>query len=104
MPESLFLLALAAAIVGALHTLAPDHWVPFAALARARGWSAGRTARVTMACGLGHVTTSVILALVGLWLGLGVLKAFGERLESIAGVLLIVFGLGYAAWGLRRRA
>ena len=29
-------LALAAASVGALHSLAPDHWVPIAAVARAR--------------------------------------------------------------------
>ena len=42
-------LAVAAASVGALHSLAPDHWVPFAALARARGWSAWKTARITLA-------------------------------------------------------
>jgi hypothetical protein len=68
-------LALAAATVGALHSLAPDHWVPFAAVARARGWPAGRTARVTLLSGLGHVTVSVLLGLVGLWLGLGLLTA-----------------------------
>src|SRR3954449_6268073 len=49
MQEGLFAaLALAALTVGPLHTLAPDHWVPFAAVARARGWSAARTARVTL--------------------------------------------------------
>jgi hypothetical protein len=32
-------LMLAAAAVGSLHTLAPDHWMPFAALARARNWA-----------------------------------------------------------------
>ena len=56
-------LALGAATVGSLHTLAPDHWVPFAVLSRARGWNLGRTARVTLLCGFGHVTASALLGL-----------------------------------------
>ena len=95
-------LAVAAASVGALHSLAPDHWVPFAALSRARGWSAGKTARITLACGLGHVTVSAALGALALVLGLGALKIWGERLESVAGVLLIGFGLAYGIWGLRK--
>jgi hypothetical protein len=97
-------LAVAAATVGSLHSLAPDHWVPFAAVARARGWSAARTARVTLLCGFGHVTTSVALGLLGLVLGFRVLEAFGRRLESVGGILLLIFGLLYGAWGLRRAA
>jgi hypothetical protein len=95
-------LAVAAVSVGTLHTLAPDHWVPFAAVARARGWSAGRTARVTALCGFGHVTVSVLLGLLALFFGLGVLERFGRSLESVAGLLLIGFGLAYGLWGLRR--
>ena len=56
-------LPLAAATVGALHTLAPDHWMPFAALARARGWTPVRAVRTTVICGLGHVTVSAILGI-----------------------------------------
>jgi len=94
-------LALAALSIGSLHSLAPDHWVPFAAVARAQGWSAGRTARVTFLCGFGHVTASVLLGLLGLWLGVEVLQSFGQRLEAVAGILLIGFGLAYGLWGLR---
>jgi nickel/cobalt transporter (NicO) family protein len=94
-------LAALAASVGALHSLAPDHWVPFAAVSRARGWSAGRTARVTLLCGFGHVSASVVLGLVALVLGREVFAALGARLESLAGVLLIAFGLLYGLWGMR---
>ncbi len=97
-------LALGAGAVGSLHTLAPDHWVPFAALARAQGWSAARTARVTVLCGLGHVTVSVILGLLALVFGLKVLATFGARMESVAGLLLVGFGLAYGLWGLRAAA
>ena len=95
-------LAVVAASIGALHTLAPDHWVPFAALARAERWSARRTAAVTAACGLGHVTVSVALGLISLVLGLELMRAVGEHLERIAGLLLIGFGLLYGLWGLHR--
>jgi len=97
-------LVLAAISIGSFHTLAPDHWVPFATLARAERWSAARTAIITALCGLGHVTVSVALGLVGLLCGIGLLEAFGRRLESVAGILLIGFGVAYGAWGLHRRA
>lgn len=97
-------LAAAGATVGSLHSLAPDHWVPFAALSRAQGWSAGRTAKVTLLCGFGHVTVSVLLGLMGLLFGHELFLALGRRMESFAGVLLVAFGLVYTAVGLRRAA
>ena len=36
-----------------------------------------------------------ILGLLALWLGQGMLEAFGTRLESVAGILLVGFGLAY---------
>lgn len=94
-------LALAAISVGSLHSLAPDHWVPIAAVARARGWSRGRAARVALLCGLGHVTVSVLLGLLALLFGTQLFEALGERMVSVAGLLLIGFGVAYAIWGLR---
>jgi nickel/cobalt exporter len=95
-------LAGTAAVVGALHSLAPDHWVPFMAVGRARSWSAARTAQVTFLCGFAHVSVSVILGLLALRLGQEMLEAFGTHLESVAGILLVGFGLAYGLWGLRR--
>jgi nickel/cobalt transporter (NicO) family protein len=95
-------LILAAATVGSLHTMAPDHWMPFAALARARGWSGWRAARTTMLCGFGHVTVSAALGVAALFVGLGVIHAIGSRLENHANFLLMAFGTAYMIWGLRR--
>lgn len=94
-------LAAAAITVGSLHSLAPDHWVPIAAVGRARNWSQKRTARVAFVCGLGHVTVSVLLGLLALMFGTQLFQSLGERMESVAGLLLIGFGVAYAVWGLR---
>jgi len=105
MPENLFLsIAAASVTVAALHALAPDHWLPLAAMARAQNWSPARTARLTAACGFAHVTVSVVLGLGGLAFGVRLFERFGPELESFAGVLLVAFGIGYAVWGLRHAA
>ncbi|MGZ8797241.1 MAG: hypothetical protein ACXW2F_07835 [Thermoanaerobaculia bacterium] len=96
-------LVVAAATVGSLHTMAPDHWMPFAALARARKWSALRTARTTVLCGFGHVTVSAALGIAALFVGLGVIKAIGSHLENQANWLLMAFGTIYMIWGFWRR-
>ncbi len=101
--EALFsTLALTAVTIGSLHTAAPDHWVPFAILARARSWSARRTAGVTLLCGFGHVTVSALLGLAGLFFGARLIESFGKRLGSVAPLLLVAFGVTYGLWGLRR--
>jgi len=97
-------LAIAGATVGALHALAPDHWLPIAAVSRARGWSVGRTARIALLCGFGHVTVSALLGVIALVSGTAVVEALGARTGAVAGVLLIGFGACYALWGLRKLA
>src|SRR5262249_52428011 len=74
----------------------------FAALARAQGWSRGRTARITALCGFGHVTVSAVLGVLALFFGLELLRLVGERMEAVAGLLLLAVGLVYAGYGLRR--
>jgi putative Mn2+ efflux pump MntP len=91
-----------AATVGSLHSLAPDHWMPFAALARARKWSQLRTARLTVVCGLGHVTVSAALGVLALILGQEAVQYFGATLQSNAALLLIGFGVAYTVWALWR--
>jgi hypothetical protein len=103
--DGLFLtLAGAAVSVGALHTLAPDHWVPFAAISRTQKWSAGRTARITILCGFGHVTVSALLGVLGLLFGRAIFERAGARMEAVAGILLVGFGLAYGIRGARRAA
>ena len=105
MTHELAILTVTAASIGLVHTLlGPDHYLPFVVLARARDWTMLRTAVVTLACGAGHVASSVVLGSVGIALGLAVsrLRWIESFRGEIAGWLLTGFGLAYMAWGLRR--
>lgn len=103
-PQLGVLLASAAGIA-VVHTLAgPDHYIPFIAMARARRWSSLRATVITLLCGVGHVGSSVLLAVVGVMFGLGLQRIqFIEELRgNVAAWALIAFGAVYMAWGLKR--
>ncbi|MFZ1947050.1 MAG: sulfite exporter TauE/SafE family protein [bacterium] len=105
MGTEVLVLAGTAAAIGFGHTiLGPDHYLPFIVLSSARRWSRAKTALVTLACGIGHILSSVVLGFAGIALGIAVFKL--EAIESargqIAGWLLTAFGLAYLVWGLHR--
>jgi sulfite exporter TauE/SafE len=105
MTGELTLLIGTAASIAFVHTLmGPDHYLPFVAMAKARGWGRGKTLRITLWCGLGHLVGSVALGLLGIAFGAQLTKL--EWIEAVRGEtaawLLVGFGLAYMAWGLRR--
>ena len=105
MSPEITILTLSAAAIAFLHTLlGPDHYLPFVAMARARGWTLPRALQITLLCGIGHLAGSVLLGIVGITVG--VQLASLEWLEGLRGNLaawlLIGFGLAYTAWGLRQ--
>ncbi|MBD3866875.1 MAG: hypothetical protein IFK94_02030 [Acidobacteria bacterium] len=85
-----------------LHTLIPDHWIPFVLAGRARGWSAGYTALISGSSALVHAALSLLLALGAGYIGREAAASLGETLESAAGILLILFGLAYAGWSWKK--
>jgi hypothetical protein len=97
-----YVLMATAGATALLHTLIPDHWLPFVLIGRARGWSGATTAAVSGFSALIHVVLSVILGLVALGIGLTAANAIGETLHHVGAVLLVVFGLAYALWAWRK--
>ena len=105
MTADLTLLLMTAASIGFVHTLlGPDHYLPFVALSKARGWSIARTSAITAACGVGHVLSSVLIGAVGIAAGAAVESLVGIEAwrGDVAAWLLFGFGLAYLAWGVKR--
>ena len=101
---SSLLLLVSTAIIGFVHALAPDHWVPFVSMARARNWSTPKLVWVTLGAGLAHVCSSILIGSIGLFLGFSLtsLESLEFHRAKLAGSLLLVFGLVYAFWGFKR--
>ena len=97
------LLVASAVSVAFFHSLAPDHWLPFVALARGSRWPMRKLGLVTTVAGIGHVVSSLLLGLLGLWAGWAVhrMEGFEAWRGGVAIWLLIGFGVAYALWGLK---
>jgi ABC-type nickel/cobalt efflux system permease component RcnA len=93
------LLILSAGGTAITHALIPDHWLPFVLMARMQSWSVRRAALLTGLAGLLHVLMSIVLGAAAILLGSGSARDLAERagrpLESLAGLLLVIFGLAY---------
>ena len=105
MSSDLNILLVTAASVGFIHTVTgPDHYLPFVVIAKARKWTMVKTSLITLACGIGHVGSSVVLG--GLGIALGVVLSKIEGIESFRGNLaawaFVLLGLGYMIWGIYR--
>ena len=104
MNNEIIVLSTTAASVGFLHTLlGPDHYIPFIALAEAGKWSRKKTILITTLCGIGHVSSSILLGMVGIILGTALfsLQSIESFRGDIAGWFLITFGLLYTLYGIR---
>jgi hypothetical protein len=105
MSPELKVLMIAAVTISFLHTIAgPDHYIPFIALSRSRGWKFSKTILWTVICGCGHVWSSVLLGLGGATIGWSLSKVkWLENLRGgLAGWTLLGFGLIYGVWGIIR--
>ncbi|MBI2428820.1 MAG: hypothetical protein HYV29_08505 [Ignavibacteriales bacterium] len=98
------LLLISSLTIGALHSLAPDHWIPFVALARAQQWDRWKTTYSVLLAGLGHVSSSVVIGLVGIAVGMATEHVSGwETIRGdVASLLLIGFGIAYMIYGLKQ--
>jgi nickel/cobalt transporter (NicO) family protein len=96
-------LLVSAVSVAFFHALAPDHWVPFVALAKGGRWSMRKLGWVATLAGLGHVLSSLLIGVIGLWAGWAVHRMEGVEAwrGGVAIWLLIGFGAAYALWGFK---
>lgn len=100
MASSVLLLIAAAATVGFLHSVLPDHWVPLAVIARTQRWSLSHVARISFLASVGHVLTSLVIAGIIAAVGLQFRARFETQQGHIVGVILILTGLGFVVWAL----
>jgi len=102
------LLVVSACTTAVIHALIPDHWLPFALLARTERWSDRRLVALVGVTGALHVAVSLVLGAALAFAGSAASRAAdgraGASLETLAGGLLVLFGIGYGVWAHRREA
>lgn len=103
--SALWVTALSTAVI---HTIAgPDHYLPFIAIAKSRGYDMKKTLLWTFVCGIGHIASALLIALAFIyfshWLSEEKFTWIEENRGSIAAYALIGLGAAYLLWALRHR-
>jgi ABC-type nickel/cobalt efflux system permease component RcnA len=99
----LWTLLVATFTLAATHTVSPDHWFPFVMVGRANKWKTSWVLLLALLAGIGHVGTSVVIGLVGVFAEKGASKDIALLFEEATPWLLIIFGFGYAAYALYKQ-
>lgn len=94
------LLALYGVLLGARHSLEPDHLTAVSTMA-AHGSSRTDVLRISAAWGAGHATLLIVAGIVVTMLRWRISPAVFERADWLVGFVLIGMGL-WTFWGLRR--
>jgi len=79
--------------VAFIHAAIPTHWLPFVVVARAQGWSRGRTLLMVTLCSGGHMLFMTGLGLGLAWFGLKIGEHWTGIFPYVAGGALIAMGL-----------
>ncbi len=99
---SLFLLLLSTAILVALfHMIAPDHWVPLLIIAKTRNYTWKNKYLTAFLLGLGHSGSSVLVAVLVLFVGVVVLKSSVHLLTDISILLMFIIAAYFIINGVR---
>lgn len=106
--STLLALWFSAVSIAVVHTLTgPDHYLPFIAIAKSRGYGLLRTLLWTALCGVGHIGSALVIALVfslfAQWLAAEHFEWLQENQSDLAAYLLIGIGAAYLLHSLRHR-
>lgn len=82
-----------AAIVGALHMSAPDHWVTLCILSRASGWNRKRLFGISLATATGHAVLSAALGFGIAVAGLLFSRLISSYISYAVGFVMLAVGL-----------
>ncbi|MBR1648098.1 MAG: hypothetical protein IJ689_00690 [Alphaproteobacteria bacterium] len=105
---TLYALWMTALLTAVIHTITgPDHYLPFIAIAKSRNYDLKKTLLWTFVCGLGHIGSALLIALVFMgfshWLNDNEFAFIEENRGDLAAYALIGLGAAYLLWALRHR-
>ncbi len=88
-----FTLAATGLAIAFIHAAIPTHWLPFVVVARAQGWSRGRTLAMVTLCSGGHMLLMTGLGLGLAWFGLQIGERWAGIFPYVAAGALVAMGL-----------
>lgn len=88
-------------ILGLIHPLFPNHWIPLIAISKTEKWTNKETVVATLITGFSHTLSTIIIGIIVGFVGIKLSESYSYLTRVAAPVILFVIGIIYILLDLR---
>lgn len=89
-------------ILGLIHPLFPNHWIPLIAISKTEKWTNKETVIATLVTGFSHTLSTIIIGIVVGFVGIKLSESYSYITRVAAPLILFVIGAIYLLLDLRK--
>lgn len=89
-------------VLGLIHPLFPNHWIPLIAISKVEKWSNRETISATLVTGFSHTLSTIIIGIIVGFVGIKLSESYSYITRVAAPVILIVIGIIYLFLDFRK--
>ena len=89
-------------ILGLIHPLFPNHWIPLIAISKTEKWTNKETIIATLATGFSHTLSTIIIGIIVGFVGIKLSESYSYITRVAAPLILFVIGAIYLLLDLRK--
>jgi len=94
-------LFLGSLLLGLIHPLFPNHWIPLIAISKTEKWTNKETIVATLITGFSHTLSTIIIGIIVGFVGIKLSESYSYITRIAAPLILLIIGVIYLALDLR---
>jgi nickel/cobalt transporter (NicO) family protein len=94
-------LFLGSLLLGLIHPLFPNHWIPLIAISKAEKWTNKETIAATLITGFSHTLSTIIIGIIVGFVGIKLSENYSYITRVAAPLILVILGVVYLLLDLR---
>lgn len=89
-------------LLGIIHPMFPNHWIPLIAISKAEKWTTRETISATLITGFSHTISTILIGIFVGYIGIKLSESYSYITEVAAPIILITIGIIYLFLGFRK--
>jgi len=82
-------------VLGLIHPLFPNHWIPLIAISKTEKWSTKETVYATLITGFSHTLSTIIIGIIVGFVGIKLSENYSYITKVAAPLILLIIGIIY---------
>jgi nickel/cobalt transporter (NicO) family protein len=88
-------LFLGSLLLGLIHPLFPNHWIPLIAISKTEKWTNKEAISATFITGLSHMISTIVIGIIVGFVGIKLFEKYSSITSIVAPTILLVIGVVY---------